>query len=100
MNDVHSIFFSDDEDEENKKEHLSLETALPSMIMEKDHVIKFENVPLVTPTGDVLLKNMSFEVTAGRNVLVCGPNGCGKSSLFRVLGEVYLYNRNVHIQCP
>jgi len=71
-----------------KKEHLSLETAMPSMIMEKDHVIKFENVPLVTPNGDVLLNSMSFEVTAGRNVLVCGPNGCGKSSLFRVLGEV------------
>lgn len=51
--------------------------------------IEFKHVNITTPTGDLLVNDLSFLVRAGMSCLISGPNGSGKSSLFRLLGGLW-----------
>ena len=51
--------------------------------------IKFENVSFAYDPERPILKNVSFEVPAGKMVAIVGPSGAGKSTISRILFRFY-----------
>lgn len=66
-------------------------------------VIEFKNVSFAYDENRPILKNISFEVPAGKMVAIVGPSGAGKSTISRILfrfyevkgGEVLIDGQNI-----
>lgn len=67
----------------NKPESLPGGTDVCEVTESEDIVV--ENLPLYTPTNDLLIDSMNLRLNRQDRLLILGPNGCGKSTLFRIL---------------
>lgn len=63
----------------------------------KDMAIVFKSVPVISPNGDLLVKEINFKIAAGEHLMITGPNGSGKSSLVRILADLWpAFSGSIH----
>jgi ABC-type uncharacterized transport system fused permease/ATPase subunit len=62
--------------------------------------IKFQDVTIKTPDGQLLFDKMSFLIDKGMHTIIQGPHGSGKSSILKILTKLWpLYAGTVHCPC-
>jgi vitamin B12/bleomycin/antimicrobial peptide transport system ATP-binding/permease protein len=65
--------------------------AFHAQLVPSETSITADHLNLKLPSGETLLKGISFNVKPGDALLIQGPSGCGKSTLLRTMAGIWPY---------
>lgn len=65
---------------------------VPHIQTQGDNVV-LDNLSVQTPSGDMLIQDLSLTLTPGQALLIQGPSGAGKTTLLRTIAGLWPYSQ-------